>query len=254
MAASPHVPAVFSASKAKGISDCIKPYRSEAFIRLRNSTVSLVALVVTTHLLPLPSLLTAVNVVRDGEQRDTSFLWGICAIELGCLALLILNIVQAAFALKYPRKPHPTHVSPAKSLQVTPQNQKKRQAILSPTVGVILLFFFLLFSASGQTIDGFFHFGHGMGTQASTGPRAPQRTSSLYNSSPLSTPSRTLYYSMPSTPSSFNVPLTSSTSSMPPTPSPSLGAYHARHGGSTGQPFDGLTLSAFANAQSDEED
>ncbi|KAI6102540.1 hypothetical protein EV401DRAFT_2023364 [Pisolithus croceorrhizus] len=222
MAASPHVPAVFSASKAKGISDCIKPYRSEAFIRLRNSTVSLVALVVTTHLLPLPSLLTAVNVVRDGEQRDTSFLWGICAIELGCLALLILNIVQAAFALKYPRKPHPTHVSPAKSLQVTPQNQKKRQAILSPT--------------------------------ASTGPRAPQRTSSLYNSSPLSTPSRTLYYSMPSTPSSFNVPLTSSTSSMPPTPSPSLGAYHARHGGSTGQPFDGLTLSAFANAQSDEED
>ncbi|KAI6010405.1 hypothetical protein PISMIDRAFT_680512 [Pisolithus microcarpus 441] len=222
MAASLRTAAVFSASKAKDIPDCIKPYRNEALIRLRNSSVCLVALVVTTHLLPVPSLWTAANVVRDGEQRDTGFLWGICATELGFLALLILNIVQAAFALKYPRKPHHSHVSPTKSLQVTPKSQSKRQPILSPN--------------------------------ASTGPRAPQRTSSLYNSSPLSTPSRTLYYSMPSTPSSFNISLTSSTSSMPPTPSPSLGAYHATHGGSMGQPFDGLTLSALADAQSDEED
>ncbi|KAI5980785.1 hypothetical protein EDD15DRAFT_2381194 [Pisolithus albus] len=249
MAAVLRTPAVFSATK--DIPDCIKPYKNEALIRLRNSSVCLVALVVTTHLLPVPSLWTAVNVVRDGERRDTGCLWGICATELGFLALLILNIVQAAFALKYPRKPHHSHVSPAKSLQVTPQSQNKRQPILSPNVGIMPFSFLPVW---GQTVDGYFHFEHGTDTQASTGPRAPQRTSSLYNSSPLSTPSRTLYYSMPSTPSSFNISLTSSTSSMPPTPSPSLGAYHARHGGSTGQPFDGLTLSALADAQSDEED
>lgn len=219
---SPHVPGVFSASKANDIPDCIKPYKNEALIRLRNSTVGLVALVVTTHILPLPSLWTAANVVRDRGQSDIGFLWGVCATELGFLALLILNTAQAAYALRYPRKPHSTHVSPAKALQVTPQSQKKRRSILSPA--------------------------------SSMGPRAPQRTSSLYTSSPLSTPSRTLYYSMPSTPSPFNASLTSSTSSMPPTPSPSLGAYHARHGDSPGQPFDGLTLSKLTDAQSDEED
>lgn len=48
--------------------------RNEALIRLRNSTVSLVVLFVTTHLLPLPSLWTVVNVMHDGEQLDTSFL------------------------------------------------------------------------------------------------------------------------------------------------------------------------------------
>ncbi|KAI6041845.1 hypothetical protein EDC04DRAFT_2664402 [Pisolithus marmoratus] len=217
MAASPTV-----ASKTEDISDRIKPYKHEALIRLRNSTVSLVALVVTTHVLPLPSLWTAVNVVRDHEQGDTGILWGVCATELVFLALLTLNIAQAAYALRYPRKPHPTPIPSAKALQVTPQSRKKRQSILSP--------------------------------EASTGPRAPQRTSSLYTSSPLSTPSRTLYYSMPSTPSPFGVSLTSSTSSMPPTPSPSLGAYHARHGGSAGEPFDGLTLSRLADAQRDEED
>ncbi|KIO07522.1 hypothetical protein M404DRAFT_386426 [Pisolithus tinctorius Marx 270] len=195
---SPHVPGVFSASKANDIPNCIKPYKNEALIRLRNSTVGLVALVVTTHILPLPSLWTAANVVRDRGQSDIGFLWGVCATELGFLALLILNTAQAAYALRYPRKPHSTHVSPAKALQVTPQSQKKRRSILSPAYG-----------------------------------------------SP-SPPAHILLIHLFTTLDTF--------ASMPPTPSPSLGAYHARHGDSPGQPFDGLTLSKLTDAQSDEED
>ncbi|KAL4061919.1 hypothetical protein V8B97DRAFT_2069823 [Scleroderma yunnanense] len=209
--------ALFAAAKAKDIPDLVKPYKNEAVIRLRNSTVSLVTLTVITYLLPVPSLWTALNIVRG--SHDKGFLWGICATELALSALLALNLIQAAYALKYPRRSlPPLPSSPAKGL-ITPQSQKKRRTILSP----------------------------------GTSPQ-PQRSSSLYASSPISTPSRTLYYSMPSTPSPFNVSIGSSTTSLPPTPSPSLSAYQARHASATGQSFDGLTLSQLADDDGDDDE
>ncbi|KAG6328445.1 hypothetical protein ID866_10644 [Astraeus odoratus] len=126
--------ALFSTTGAKDFRDVIKPYKNEAVIRLRNSTVGLVALVMATHLLPMPSLWTAVHVVRGSTDRG--LLWGVCIAELVLSVLIALNLVQAAYALKYPRKPlPPLPSSPAKGL-VTPQSQKKRRTILSPAVRI----------------------------------------------------------------------------------------------------------------------
>ncbi|KAH7881963.1 hypothetical protein F5I97DRAFT_459867 [Phlebopus sp. FC_14] len=208
--------ALFTSKPSGRLVDFSKPHKNEAMLRLRNTTLSLVVLIVLTNLLPVPSLWTAVKVVRGNEDRGT--LWTICAAELLTLALLALNIVQSAIAIKYPRKPlPPIPVSPAKNL-VTPQSQKTRRKLLSPT----------------------------------TSPQAQRSFTSSYVSSPVSTPSRTLHYSMPSTPSPFGVSLNSSTGSLPPTPSPSLAAYYGRHTPSTGHPFNGSTLSQLAS-DSDEE-
>jgi len=141
---------LFAAAKTKDLTHLVTPYKNEAVIRLRNSTVSLVTLTVITYLLPVPSLWTALSIVR--RSQDRGFLWCLCAAgtprcvslawyscnanasELALSALLALNLVQAVFALKYPRKPlPPLPTSPAKGL-VTPQSQKKRRTILAPGV------------------------------------------------------------------------------------------------------------------------
>ncbi|KIJ65400.1 hypothetical protein HYDPIDRAFT_174869 [Hydnomerulius pinastri MD-312] len=208
--------ALFAASKAKHLADFSKPHKNEAVLRLRNTTLSLFALVLLTHLLPVPSLWTAVDVVRGDERVGVH--WAVCAAELVLSGVLALNLIQAAVAIQYPRSPlPPLPSSPAKSL-VTPQGQKKRRTILSPA----------------------------------TSPQAQRSFSSSYVSSPVSTPSRTLHYSMPSTPSPFGISLNSSTNSVPSTPSPSLAAYHGRHAPSTGYSFNGSTLSRLADDSDDD--
>ena len=80
-ASSPHIlspsAALFAATKARDLPDFVKPYKNEALIRLRNSTMSLVTLTVMTYLLPIPSLWTALNIVRGNQNKG--FLWGVCA-------------------------------------------------------------------------------------------------------------------------------------------------------------------------------
>ena len=145
---------LFATSKAKQFAHFSKPHKNEAFVRLRNSTLSLVTLALLTYLSPVPSLWTALNVVRG--ERDVNLFWAVCAagtptcpLHVGCLTwvsfflpeialsgLLALNLIQAAVAIQYPRTPlPPLPSSPAKSL-LTPQGQKKRRTILSPGVSV----------------------------------------------------------------------------------------------------------------------
>ncbi|KAF9224232.1 hypothetical protein BS17DRAFT_104448 [Gyrodon lividus] len=121
---------LFAASTAKHLADFSKPYKNEAVLRLRNTTMSLLALILLTYLLPIPSLWTAVNVVRG--ESGVSVVWAVCAAELFLSGLLVLNIIQAAVAIQYPRSPlPPPPPHPAKGL-TTPQGQKKRRTILSP--------------------------------------------------------------------------------------------------------------------------
>ncbi|KAF8141339.1 hypothetical protein EV363DRAFT_1151185 [Boletus edulis] len=190
---------LFATSNAKRLAHFSKPHRNEALLRLRNSTLCLVTLVLLTYLLPVPSLWTAFNVVR-GEGHVDVF-WAVCAAEVALSGLLALNLIQAAVAIRYPRTPlPPLPSSPAKGL-LTPQGQKKRRTILSPA----------------------------------TSPQTQRSFTSSYVPSPVSTPSRTLHYSMPSTPSPFGVSLGASTTSVPSTPSPSLAAYHGKHPPSLGR-------------------
>ncbi|KAF8833502.1 hypothetical protein BDN67DRAFT_976567 [Paxillus ammoniavirescens] len=208
--------ALFAASKAKHLADFSKPYKNEAVLRLRNTTMSLLALILLTYLLPVPSLWTAFNVMRGGRS-GVGAVWAVCAAELSLSGLLGLNLIQAAVAIRYPRSPLPPPPTPPAKGLTTPQGQKKRRTILSP----------------------------------GTSPQAQRSFTSSYVPSPVSTPSRTLHYSMPSTPSPFGVSLGSS-ASVPSTPSPSLAAYHGRHPPSLGQPFNASTLSRLAG-DSDEE-
>ncbi|KAF9233730.1 hypothetical protein BU15DRAFT_53498 [Melanogaster broomeanus] len=208
--------ALFAATKAKHVTDFSKPYKNEAVLRLRNTSLSLLTLILLTYLLPVPSLWTAVNVVRS--EGGVGGIWAVCAAELAVAGLLGLNLIQAAVAIQCPRNPlPPLPSSPAKNL-LTPQSQKKRRSILSSV----------------------------------TSPQAQRSFTSSYVHSPVSTPSRTIHYSMPSTPSPFGVSLGSSTSSVPSTPSPSLAAYHGRHPPSLGHSFNGSTLNRFAGDSDDD--
>ncbi|KAI9571993.1 hypothetical protein HD554DRAFT_1747908 [Boletus coccyginus] len=207
---------LFASSKAKQFAHFSKPHKNEASVRLRNSSLSLATLVLLTYLLPIPSLWTALNVVRGG--RDVNVFWTVCVTEIVLSGLLALNLIQAAVAIQYPRTPlPPLPSSPAKSL-LTPQGQKKRRTILTP----------------------------------GTSPQTQRSFSSSYVPSPESTPSRTLHYSVPSTPSPFGVSLGASTSTAPSTPSPSLAAYHGRHPPSLGRAFNGSTLSRLAGDSDDD--
>ncbi|KAG8221181.1 hypothetical protein J3R82DRAFT_2745 [Butyriboletus roseoflavus] len=125
---------LFSTSKAKQFADFSKPHKNEAFVRLRNSTLCLVTLVLLTYLLPVPSLWTALHVVR--REAGVTVLWAVCAAEVALSSLLALDLIQAAVAIKYPRTPlPPLPSSPAKGL-LTPQGQKKRRTVLSPGVSM----------------------------------------------------------------------------------------------------------------------
>lgn len=68
---------LFASSKAKQFAHFSKPHKNEASVRLRNSSLSLATLVLLTYLLPIPSLWTALNVVRG--ERDVNVFWAVCA-------------------------------------------------------------------------------------------------------------------------------------------------------------------------------
>lgn len=89
-----------------------------------------------------------VSLCRRYATLDVHFGLVLMSAELALSALLALNLVQAVFALKYPRKPlPPLPTSPAKGL-VTPQSQKKRRTILAPGVR-----FFLLMHLDSQLLN-----------------------------------------------------------------------------------------------------
>ncbi|KAJ6508042.1 hypothetical protein C8R47DRAFT_1237157 [Mycena vitilis] len=223
--------------------DYFKLHRADALVRIRRNAFALLLLLVLSTLVPrIPALPTALAVALSGGKR---YRWGSadwiynCATdpntEVGAVALMSLNILQAVYAVKYPLALPPPSPSPAKAKGLhmgTPT--PKRAFRLSPNSSPQLQKSFS-FGASGSVL------------QSSTS------SSSAYPSSPLSTPSRVLHYSIPpsSSPSTFSM----SSSSNINTPSPILSTYLGKHGGDyAARPFDGAFLSEIRKDPDSDED
>ncbi|KAF8206328.1 hypothetical protein K438DRAFT_2014073 [Mycena galopus ATCC 62051] len=232
-----------------GITDYLKLHRADALLRIRRNVFALLLLVALSTLVPrIPSLPTALAVAlssRHSRWRTSDRIY-----TCGSVVLLSLNILQAMWAVNYPRAPPPPSPSPAKAKQIhitTPT--PKRSFRLSPNVRVFdpaagnLSYLpvepptpkiLLLLRASGSALQ--------------------SSTSSTYPSSPLSTPSRVLNYSLPA--SSSTSTFMSSTGSIN-TPSPILSTYLGKHGGSIMRvrcPFDGAFLAEIRNHSDSEEE
>jgi hypothetical protein len=127
------------------LTDLLKPHKSEALLRLRHSSIFLVTLIIVTFLVPLPNPLTAWRVVNNAQVGKGKWMWWICAIgrsqrlillydltcelrmqELAVVSLLLLNIFQSIYALKFPRKPLQTPIprSPRSGLAATPLKRR----------------------------------------------------------------------------------------------------------------------------------
>ncbi|KAI0924469.1 hypothetical protein AcW2_005348 [Taiwanofungus camphoratus] len=199
---------------SSAVVDWLKPQRSEAVVRLRTNTIGFVTFTVLTNLLPFPSPWTAFAVLRERSEVNI-FYYGLCAFEVFVLAVLGLNVLQASYALKYPRASHPLPPSPAKSISVS---SPPRQWRLSPN-------------------------------------SSPQRQKSFsYASSPVSTPSRILNYTIPPTASTPADASFSSFGSVPASPASPLAAYRGRRSTAAGRAFDGALLSRLARDDSDDDE
>jgi hypothetical protein len=131
------------------LTDLLKPYKSEALLRLRHSSLFLITLIIVTFLVPFPNPLTAWHVVNNAHVGKGKWMWWICATgtsqtsdcsnwivftlwmqELAVIFLLLLNIVQSIYALKFPRKPLqiriPSH-TPRPGLTATPLTPLSRR-------------------------------------------------------------------------------------------------------------------------------
>ncbi|KAJ6576555.1 hypothetical protein DFH09DRAFT_1311226 [Mycena vulgaris] len=223
------------------IADYFKPHRAEALVRIRSNVFVILLIAVLSFLIPrIPALPTALAVALSGKRHrwwsSDGFYASFCIIgespEVAAVALLSLNILQAVYAVNYPRAPLPPSPSPAKAKGIhmappTPQ----RSLRLSP-------------NSSPQPQKSFSFGASGSALQSSTGG---------YPTSPVSTPSRVLHYSIP--PSSSTSTFMSSTSTTMHTPSPILSTYLGKHGADyTARPFDGAFLSEIrSHPDSDEE-
>lgn len=184
-----------SSSLFTTLGNYLKPYPNEAFLRLRSSSLALVAAFLFTNLLPVPTPLGAWLAVTSSDE--TGLIWwglsciGECALssiyaqlltangfptELAIFGLLSLNITQSLWALQYPRKSLPPPSTPS----------KPRSPALAPPSG----------TSASQTKR---RLG---GLSPSTTPQNQRpfslSASSSYAASPVSSPSRTLNYSVPS--------------------------------------------------------
>ncbi|KAI0732184.1 hypothetical protein C8Q72DRAFT_819528 [Fomitopsis betulina] len=204
---------------ATNILDWLKPSRGEAIARLRTNSLGLLTIAILTHLLPLPSPWTAVATIRGHAPVNTLY-YGFCALEVLALSLLAVNILQASYALKYPRTQTPTPAplpSPAKTNPASPRKWHLNN--VTPT-------------------------------------SSPQRQKSFtYAPSPTSTPSRTLNYSIPASATPlFDSSFASSVGSVPGSPSSPLAAYRGRYTMASARALDGSLLSRLAQAAEEDED
>ncbi len=138
---------------ATSILDWFKPLRSEAVARLRTNSVGLVGLAILSNLLPVPSLWRAFDVVWQRRPVTAPYYY-LCAVgawnshvlpsifsdgaaaELLLLGVFALNVLQASYALKYPRAPLPPPPSPATPAKtpLSPPSRQWRLQGLTPTV------------------------------------------------------------------------------------------------------------------------
>ena len=148
-----------TALSSTSVLDWFKPLRSEAIARLRTNSVGLVGLAILSNLLPVPSLWRAFDVVWQRRPVAAPYYY-LCAVgawhavispcthaklydtELFTLGVLALNVLQAAYALKYPRAPLPPPPSPAKPAKtpLSPPTRQWRLQGLTPTVSLASCF------------------------------------------------------------------------------------------------------------------
>ncbi|ETW78517.1 hypothetical protein HETIRDRAFT_435293 [Heterobasidion irregulare TC 32-1] len=204
--------------------DVLKPRYSEAVARLKNSLMALFALVVLTHLLPVPPLYSALWRVYRGSYR--SFPHKVISLsEFWAFSILAFNILQASYAIYSPRKPHAPPPTPAKPLSIlqSPRATPSAPAWRSKSHG-------LSPNTTPQRQKAF-------APSASYTPSDPLNLARSY----------TLSFFGPSSDASF-----ASSVSLPPSPSP-LAAYRGRQGGAIGRPLDASLLARLSQMDSDDE-
>lgn len=160
-------PSLFS-STVTAISNHLKPHRAEALQRIRLNGLCLITTLVVSYLLPIPSLLTAARILFTSSHhqrwstewiyewicvggnerfplncfRNYNFFIFYFYLEMGIITMFSYNILEAIYAVKYPREPLPSVNIKSKSGVVpTPKRAFK---VLSPNV--TFFFAFLIFS------------------------------------------------------------------------------------------------------------
>lgn len=143
-----------TACSSTSLLDWFKPLRNEAIARLRTNAVGLLGIGVLSNLLPIPTPWRAFDVVWQGRPASAPYYY-LCAAgewvwscssfmstesrdaELLVLGVLAFNVLQASYALKFPRAPIPPPPTPTKSIIGTPLSPPARQwrlQGLTPTV------------------------------------------------------------------------------------------------------------------------
>ncbi len=142
-------------TKISLISNYIKPHRAEAIARIRTNTFFLVLLAVATHLLPVPSLLRAIRAVSSSSDAYDGIYGYICLLgafsesfcssltvekEVALSSVLVYNILQSVYAIKYPRPiPPPSSSAKAKrkTIQASPTPARRLSQLVTPKVGYV---------------------------------------------------------------------------------------------------------------------
>ncbi|KAF8959388.1 hypothetical protein BDZ97DRAFT_1837791 [Flammula alnicola] len=216
------------------VANHLKPHKAEAVQRLRFNALCLVTTLILSYLLPIPSVPSASRRILKftyHETWSTEWFWEwFCIAEISIVLLVGCNILEAAYAIKYPRAPLPPVTSPAKPKIPTASLATPKRAfkVLSPHT-----------SPQPQKP---FAFSPSASTSLTSASISLSSSSAPYAQSPVSTPSRVLHYTVP--PSSSTNTQASSTSEFLSTPSPVISAYRGKHSSSdVGRALDGSYLS-----------
>ncbi|PPQ93377.1 hypothetical protein CVT25_007086 [Psilocybe cyanescens] len=258
----------------------LRPHKAEAIHRIRLNALSLVTLLVLSYLLPLPSVPAALQTVLlastpSGPHQAYSFsqvwVWA-CIIEMGMVTVMGYNLLEAAYAIKYPPAPLPpvppkalhksssASPSPSSALPALSPSQPLSKSqrpfkVLSPHSSPQPQRPFAYNPSSSLSLS---RGGLDSSSPSSASPKSPSRTGGAasatpYAQSPISTPSRVLHYTVP--PSASTASNVSTSSEFLATPSPVISAYRGKHvAGDVGRALDGSYLSMLKNQTQESDD
>lgn len=149
-------------STIQSITNYFKPYRAEALQRIRINAFGFILIVVFSNLLPLPSLQSAICflTISNSNHERWAFRW-FCIIgtlfdewicpkltlnidfaEVLAATIFVFNVLEGAYAVKYPKPPLPPYTSPAKTKPIfksDPTPKKRAFKVLSPNVRILLV-------------------------------------------------------------------------------------------------------------------
>ena len=145
----------------------LKPHRAEALQRIRLNGLCLITTLIVSYLLPIPSLLTAVRILLTSSHHqrwsaEWVYEW-VCVfgtytlgltkvkivylssffLEMAIITVFAYNVLEATYAVKYPRAPLPQTTSSAatksKNGVATSPIPKRAFKVLSPNVRLVNL-------------------------------------------------------------------------------------------------------------------